>query len=264
MIPFDLVEARDTGAIVTGTTQSGKTTLAKHLVERLTDNGDICYVLDISQAWPNQCSIDEVVEIPPNSTSIQVPTHNSAVIDLSALEYTKRIKYVIAFCKAIYAHNVSYGFKRAPQKYIVFEEGHTYFYNGVFRSPRVFSPCIDIVTVGANFNLRFLAVTQFPAMIDKALVKVCQQRYFGWSTEMNDLNYIKAFVGKQYVTPTNKDGSPNENSVFNLRKGQFLYQLRNKIEKIQSAPYVPRRNSYNVNETPIPQYSYSTQLSYTI
>jgi hypothetical protein len=246
-IPFDLTESKDTGFYVSGTTQSGKTTLAKHLVKQLTDNGINCYVLDISKAWPGLCSIDNVVEVKSTDTEINVPANQSSIIDLSELGYTPRIKYVTAFCKAIYNYHKDKGFKKAPFEFVIFEEAHTYFPNGCFRSPKQFSSCIDLATVGANFNLRFGAITQFPASLDKALVKVCQQRYFGWSTEMNDLNYIKSFVGKEYTSP-NVKGKTNADSVFNLQKGQFLYQLRNKIEKIQSTPFNPQRqNTYTVN-----------------
>ena len=219
-IPFDITEAKDTGFYISGTTQSGKTELAKNLVKKLTDDGNNCYVLDISKAWPKKCSIDNVVEVPSNVTDIDIPANQSAVIDLSGVNYVTRIKYVIAFCKTLYNWHVSKGFKRSPQEFVIFEEAHTYFPNGCFRSPKQFSPCIDLVTVGANFNLRFGVITQFPASLDKSVVKVCQQRYFGWSTEMNDLNYIKAFVGKEYTMP-NLKGKTNNDSVFNLQKGQF-------------------------------------------
>jgi len=260
VIPFNLLEAKDTGFYVSGTTQSGKTNLAKHLVNTLTDNGINCYILDVSKAWPGQCSIQDTIEVSADASNFEIPRDRSCVLDLSALEYTRRTKYVIAFCRAIYNYHKSCGFKAAPFEFIVFEEAHTYFANGVFRSPRIFSPCIDIVTVGANYNLRFLAVTQFPAMLDKALVKVCQQRYFGWSTEMNDLSYIRSFLGKENVNPKNAD------SVFNLRKGEFIYQLRNHIEKIQSNRYTAPQSSYNLNGATMDTqpYSQSVNFSYSL
>jgi hypothetical protein len=112
------------------------------------------------------------------------------------------------------------------------------------------------VTVGANFNLRFGAITQFPAMLDKALVKITQQRYFGFTTENNDLNYVKGFVGKEHTDRLNKDGTPNQNSVFNLQKGQFLYQLRNRIEKIQSCKYENPTTDFTLNGQQV-EFAYS-------
>ncbi|MFA5307268.1 MAG: hypothetical protein WC365_07515 [Candidatus Babeliales bacterium] len=250
MIPFDITEAKDTGFFDCGTTQSGKSTLAKHQAEKLMDNGINVYALDVSKVWTLDSPIDNIIEVPHDCATVDIPANQSAVIDLSHLGYVNRIKYVIQFCKAIYEWHMNKGFKRAPFEFVIFEEAHTYFFNGCFRSPKQFSPCIDLVTVGANFNLRFGAITQFPAMLDKALVKITQQRYFGWSTEMNDLNYIRAFVGREYVNPKNPD------SVFNLRKGQFLYQLRNNIAKIQSRPYVKKKaDTFELNGQQV-QFAY--------
>ncbi len=240
-IPFNFQEAVDNGFFVSGTTQSGKSTLSKWIVQKIIDNGANAYILDVSKVWTQCAPISNVIDVPSNVTEISIPSNQSAVIDLSNLDYIKRINYVIAFCKCVYNWHKDKGFKRAPIEFLIFEEAHSYFANGCFRNPRQFSPCVDLITIGANFNLRFGVITQFPASLDKALVKVSQQRFFGWSTEKNDLDYIKAFVGKEYTKPD------NPNSVFNLQKGQFLYQLRNKIEKIQSSPYVEPKPGFTLN-----------------
>ncbi|MFA5307383.1 MAG: hypothetical protein WC365_08090 [Candidatus Babeliales bacterium] len=246
MIPFNLTEAKDTGMFACGTSQSGKSTLMKHIVKTIVDAGINVYVIDVSGTWTDCSPISNVVTVQPGD-DVDVPANQSAILDLAQLGYTERVNYVIAFCQALYDWHKKYGFKKAPFEFIFFEEAHTYFSNGCFRSPRKFSPCIDIVTVGANFNLRFGAITQFPAMLDKALVKITQQRYFGFTTENNDLNYVKGFVGKEHTDRLNKDGTPNLNSVFNLQKGQFLYQLRNRIEKIQSSKYESPMADFTLN-----------------
>jgi hypothetical protein len=220
----------------------------KHIVKTIVDAGINVYVIDVSGTWTDCSPIRNVIVV-QQGDDVDVPANRSAIIDLAQLGYTKRVDYVIAFCQALYDWHKKYGFKKAPFEFIFFEEAHTYFSNGCFRSPRKFSPCIDIVTVGANFNLRFGAITQFPAMLDKALVKITQQRYFGFTTENNDLNYVKGFIGKEHTDRLNKDKSPNLDSVFNLQKGQFLYQLRDKIEKIQSPKY----------ENPTPKYTLNGQ-----
>ena len=248
MIPFNLTEAKDTGMFGCGTSQSGKSTLMKHLVEKIMNNGISVYVIDVSGTWTHCSPIQNTIVIHPNET-VDVPTNTSTVLDLSQLGYIQRVNYVIAFCQALYDWHKKFSFKKAPFEFVFFEEAHTYFPNGCFRSPRRFSPCIDIVTVGANFNLRFGAITQFPAMLDKALVKITQQRYFGFTTENNDLNYVKGFIGKEHTDRLNKDKTPNLNSVFNLHKGQFIYQLRDKTEKIQSIDYKKPQSSYTVTAT---------------
>ena len=242
LIPFNLSEAKDTGFFACGTSQSGKTTLCKHLVKTIVDNGINVYVIDISKAWTVDTPIDNIIEVPSNASNVEVPVNLSTVIDLSQLGYEQRKKYVIAFSQAIYNYHQKFGFKKAPFEFVLYEEAHTYLPNGCFaRSGGKYAPMIDLVTVGANFNLRFGAITQFPALIDKNVIKICQQRYFGWTTEKNDLAYIEKFIGKEHTDPKQCD------TVFNLNKGQFLYQLRNRIEKIQSAPYEVFRPKFSLN-----------------
>lgn len=230
-IPLNIKEAKDSGFFACGTSQSGKTTLCKWLVKKVLDAGITVKVIDISKAWTVDTPLKKVYTVPVSYDNFSVPYDTSYVLDLSELPYAERGYIVNFFCKELYNWHKKFGYKAAPFGFIFFEEAHTYFPNGCFRSPKRFSAAIDIVTVGANFNLRFGAITQFPAMLDKALVKITQQRYFGWTTEYNDRNYIKSFVGKEHVDPKNLD------SVFNLSKGNFLYQLRNNITKIKSAPY---------------------------
>jgi hypothetical protein len=44
-----------------------------------------------------------------------------------------------------------------------------------------------LLTQGANFNIRFIAITQFASMVDKLVVKLAQQRYCGRTSEKNDM-----------------------------------------------------------------------------
>jgi hypothetical protein len=240
LIPFDLTEAKDTGFFACGTSQSGKTTLCKHIVKQIVDAGLSVYVIDVSKAWTVDTPISNTITVPSNPVDFNMPTNTSTVLDISNLGFVERFKFVNAFTQCIYDWHKSKGYKKAPFEFVFFEEAHTYLPSGSFRSARKYAPLIDLVTVGANFNLRFGAITQFPAMIDKA-VKICQQRYLGWTTEKNDLDYIEKFIGKEYTNPKQPD------SVFNLRKGQFLYQLRNKIEKIQSSPYESPKANFTLN-----------------
>jgi hypothetical protein len=57
-----------------------------------------------------------------------------------------------------------------------------------------------LVTVGANFDLRFALLTQFSALVDEALVKTCDQRYFDATWESNDSAYLEGFLGKEWET----------------------------------------------------------------
>jgi hypothetical protein len=225
-LPFDITEAKDTGWFSCGTSQSGKTTLNKHIVDCLLRQGFIVDVLDVSRAWAYDSPLHEVITIPHNGTDIDIPLGRSVVLDMSQLSFLERKRFVNAFVEVTYRAHMIEGYKRAPFRFILFEEAQTYFFNGCFRSPKSYSAPIDLVTVGANYNIRFGLITQFPALVDKAPVKIAQQRYFGWSTEKNDLDYIRKFIGKDWLS-----------EIKSLQKGEFLYQLRNKITKFSIEPY---------------------------
>lgn len=260
-IPFNLDEARDTGFFACGTSQSGKTTLCKHIVKKIVDTGLSVYVIDVSKAWTVDTPISNVIKIPNNIVEFNIPSNTSTIIDISDMGFRERFKFVNAFTRTIYNWHKSKGYKKAPFEFVFYEEAHTYLPNGCFRAAEKYSAIIDLVTVGANFNLRFGAITQFPAALDKGVVKITQQRYFGWTTEYNDRNYVKSFVGKEDVDPKNPD------SIFNLQKGQFLYQLRNKITKIQSSPYTDTTrtaNNYVLNNQQLQMNNQQVNMTYNL
>jgi hypothetical protein len=78
---------------------------------------------------------------------------------------------------------------------LIFEEAQTYLPNGCTRSHK-YSDITDFVTVGGNYGLSFGAISQFSASVDKAIVKLAQQRFFGLTTVDNDKRYVKSFIGK--------------------------------------------------------------------
>lgn len=240
LIPFNLTEAKDTGFFVCGISKSGKTTLCKHIVRTIVDSGISVYVMDVSRAWTQDTPISNVIEVQDND-DVTLPTNTSTVLDLSQLGYEERSHYVNAFTKEIYDWHRDKGYKKAPFEFIIYEEADTYLRSGCFNSPRKHSPLVDLVQLGVNFNLRYGAITQCPSMIDKTVVKTCQQRYFGWITDDDDLGYIKNFTGKEHTDREQPE------SVFNLCKGQFLYQYGNNIEKIQSSPYESRKCNFTLN-----------------
>jgi hypothetical protein len=224
MIPFDTKEAMDTGFFCCGTSQSGKTNLAKWLVKMLIDDGVRVYVFDVSKAWTHDSPINNVTEIFGTEKQITIPA-DSTVLDMAALTTRKKLNFVNTTCRFLYNMHVQGQINQ--RDFLVFEEAQTYLPNGAMRlSTRHDSPCesvLDVVTVGANYNLRFGLITQFPAMVDKAPVKICQQRFLGWSWEKNDVDYLKAFIGKEWAM-----------KLRDLQRGQFIAQCRNKIELIQT------------------------------
>ena len=229
MIPFDITEARDTGMFGCGTSQSGKSTLFKWLVKDLIEQGNVVYVLDTSKVWTQETPIMCVVNVPHNGKETTIMPGQSTVLDLSELSFEERFRFVNALTANLYAWCKSFGYKKAPYTFLIYEEAQTYLPNGCMRSSRKYGSLIDLITVGANFNIRFGLITQFPAMVDKAPVKIAQQRYFGWTTEKNDLDYIQKFIGKEWLK-----------EIKALRKGEFLYQCRNTITKFRCERFSAR------------------------
>jgi len=224
-VPFDVNLAVDSGFYVSGTSQSGKTNLTKLIVQRLIDNGIACYVMDASKAWTHDTPISDVLVV---DTKIETYAwHGSTVFDIAALNARHKVRFVNQFCHDIYAMHVE-GY--AAKEFIIFEEAQLYIPSGSLRlAIRRSSPCesvLDVVTVGANYGLRFGLITQFPALVDKPPVKITQQRYFGWTWERNDVAYIKAFIGKEWAA-----------KLQSLQKGEFIYQCRDKTELIKTAVY---------------------------
>ena len=247
MIPFSITEAMQSGFYISGARQmAGKTNLAKWLVKLLIDSGITVYVCDVSQAWLRGTPIPHCVYIPNGRGKIDI-TRQSTVFDMSALTLGERIAFVNSFAESIYKSHVN-GYEHP--ELIVFEEAQTYLPNGCMRSLRKYTPVVDYITVGGNYNTSFGIITQFPAMVDKAPVKAAQQRYFGLSTEENDKTYIKSFIGKKHLE-----------NLINLRLGEFLYQNRGNVSKFQCEKYAPNIKEPAPNSTTM-QNGYRTTYEY--
>lgn len=240
-IPFSVEEAMQSGFFISGTRQmTGKTNLAKHLVSSLIQSGTTVYVLDVSKAWTHDTPINNVVPVPNGVSMLDLKRENT-IFDMSSLTLLERLYFVNNFASVIYRSHVQ-GF--STPELIVFEEAQTYLPNGCMRSLRLYMPVVDYITVGGNFKTSFGLITQFPSMVDKAPVKAAQQRYFGLSTEFNDKQYVKSFIGKE-----------NLGELANLQLGQFLYQNRGSVTKFQCAKFEAAK---------VEKQSYSYQYGYVV
>jgi len=224
-LSFDVSLACDSGFYISGTSQSGKTNLAKCIVQKLLGCGISCYVLDSSKAWSHDSPIKNALVV---DTKIdRYLWQGSTVFDISTLGTRHKVLFVNQLCHDIYAMHVD---GMTEKEFIIFEEAQTYLPQGCMRlATRKSNPLesvLDVVTVGANYGLRFGLITQFPALVDKSPVKICQQRYFGWTWERNDVNYVKAFIGKEWAV-----------KLQSLQKGEFIYQCRDRTSLIKTSIY---------------------------
>lgn len=245
-IPFDSEEALRTGTFTSGSSGSGKTVLNFHFADILmrmpkwTDpqgnvwtDGAIVYVIDPSQAW-RKSSVSNLLDIRyPEKGQVRFTFKNgnarqSTVFDVSMLTYKQRIELTEKLCKTLLDHRKRS--ERRPPTFVVFEEAQLIFYQGSMRSLKRHSNAVELVTNGRNFNIRYGVITQFPSMIDKLLVKMTRQRYFGWTSEPNDIDYIEEIVGKDEAQflPT-------------LEVGEFMYSY-------------PRRGNEGATKIKVPMF----------
>jgi hypothetical protein len=221
MIPFNLKECLESGIAVTGCPGSGKTTLLKQLAEHLMNNGVTVYVVDVSKAWNTNTPFHNFIEI-TKMEDIQFEA-KSTVFDISKLSFRQKQRWVNNFVGTLYNGHMN-GY--TAKEFIIFEECHVCIPSGAMRSPQKYENVINLVTVGRNFSLRFALATQFPAMCDANLFKSPQQRYFGWTTEFNDVSRIRSYFPR-------KRKNELEEVLRSLGKLCFMYQYGNTIDKFK-------------------------------
>ncbi len=238
MFPFNLKEALESGIAVTGCPGSGKTTLLKHIAQHLILNGVVCYVIDVSKAWPTNTPIDNTIVVTGEQFTCQ---RKNTVFDISKLSYDDKQKWVIECVRALYEQHVN-GYSQ--QEFIIFEECQIYLPTGALRG-NAFAPIKDLITVGRNFSLRYALATQFPAMVDANALKSPQQRYFGWTTEANDVSRVRSYFPR-------KRKNELEETLRDLGKLQFLYQYGNTILPFKIGYYSPPVNVPLESEAPNP------------
>jgi len=222
-IPFNVEEALKTGFCILGNKGSGKTNLAKHLVRKLIENGIIVYVLDSSKAWIKKPTpIADYFTVLPYGTQRFQWEPKPYVFDLSLLPIPLKIKFVNLFCKTLLNAHIQ-GFNQ--WELVLFEEAHLIFPNGSLRRLKRYAEAVTFATVGRNYKLSFGFITQFPANVDKLLVKLTVQRYFFQTWEPNDYRYMQRLLGK------------HAKELKSLEVGECIYQAKGEIKKVVFPEY---------------------------
>ena len=222
-IPFNVEEALKTGFAILGNKGCGKTNLAKWLVKRLIENGIIVYVLDSSKAWIKKPTpIADYFTVLPYGTQRFQWEPKPIVFDLSLLPIPLKIKFVNLFCKTLLNAHIQ-GFNR--WEFVLFEEAHLIFPNGSLRGLKRYAEAVTFATIGRNYKLGFGFITQFPANVDKLLVKLTVQRYFFQTWEPNDYRYMQRLLGKY------------AKELRSLEVGECIYQAKGEIKKVVFPEY---------------------------
>lgn len=218
-LSFDVEEAMNSGIFVSGTSGCGKNTLAFWLTRKLIEHGVIVFVIDPSQTWKNNRDIESVLTIPQSDKPIRVDWRaESTIFDISMLYVRNQRKFVNAFCGEVF-NKATHGFK--PNVFVWLEDAELYVPNNSLRSNDT-QELLRLIGCGRNYNIRYGLITKFSAMVDKLVIKLCKQRFFGWSNEKNDLTYLKGFLGDR------------SSELGDLQVGEFLYSYSGKIAKVKT------------------------------
>lgn len=217
---FDSKEAMKSGTFVCGMTGSGKSDLTMRFAETMMEEGVLVYVFDPAQAWQKQSSV-------PNVSTIRNPDHiwlpkESTIFDISMMTIPDQQIFVENFCRTLFMDRARSA--EDPPTWLIFEEAQLYLPQGALRS-RAFQEAVRLVSVGRNYGIKFCLVTPFASNVDKYIIKLCGQRYLGYTTEPNDIKYLKGYLEERVE------------ELKTLRPGQFFYECRGAKEIIYSEEY---------------------------
>lgn len=217
---FDIEEGKKSGVYFSGTSGSGKTTAAKKVIQALMEAGITCYIFDPSQAWVKDSPIKNVMVVQQVPTILDFPEGTSYVFDISRLKVEEQKEVVSDFCKTIWTFQVNKPDTERKWMFVFFEEAQIYLQQNSMRSKSA-AEVMRLITVGRNFKIRYGLITQFPSTIDKLPVKMTKQRYFGYTDEKNDKDYIRSFLGEECE------------KLKELKLGEFIYSYGGKMEHVQ-------------------------------
>ncbi len=208
----------DSNGLVLGSRHTGKSDIAMILSDKA---NAIVVVFDPSQDWIARSNIKQYVKVEPYAV-LEVPSE-SVIYDVSLCSPQDQQRIVENFSKKLFEHQAQAETRR--QYLLIFEESHTYFYQGCMRA-RNMRNTVRVLSVGRNVSIACLLISQFASMLDKFAVKLSvSQTWFGFTREPNDIKYLKQILGSEVE------------KLSKLSDGQFVYFTRNGISKIQIQPY---------------------------
>jgi len=231
--PFDLNYFTETGLFLTSCPQHGKTNMAKWVVDYLMRCGWIVKVFDPSKAWLNS-TIPTYQSVDNKATWQRLinPISISTVFDVARI-YPQ---WIPEFCSLIIQQDfelISHLPYLLPWNIAyLFEECQFSMPSGSLRGTK-YQEVLRVVSLGANFKLRYLAITQRPADTSTKMISRTGQKYVGCFFEDNDIGKLR-----KYFNWKQKEAWENLSS---LEKGEFYYGMRDKIEKIETPLFTKER-----------------------
>lgn len=234
--PFDLNEGLRSGLFIAGGKGIGKTNLGKQIAEIYLQHGHIVKVFDISQQWLKS-SLPYYQVINQDTTAIDIDFNKSCVFDLSLL-YAEDIKQSIA--KVVEKEFLIQAQLPEEQRHwhiYFFEEAQMLVPQNRLKSKEA-QELLRLMTVGRNFKLGYVLLTQRPATVDTTAIELCYQRYFGRCDGENDLSKIENWIRNRIE------------ELPQLKIGEFLYNYGQLTERIQTPLF---RNSIKPKQIVMPK-----------
>jgi hypothetical protein len=215
---FDSNEAMQTTCFISGSRGVGKSDIAMKISDQLMKEDILVVVFDPSTDWLKRGGIKEYLTVQPHSDLV-VP-NESIVFDISRLTPFEQQRMIENFSKKLFEFQLS----SVKRFYVIFEECQTFFPLHAMQSKN-FQNSMRLLCVGRNVSVSLCAVSQFPALVSKELIKNAQQIWIGCCAEPNTLAYWRGILGKK------------AEDLKTLQNGEFIYFNRNKISKIEIQPF---------------------------
>jgi len=223
--PFDIQLAKDTGTLVTGARQHGKSTLTKHMICELRKRGYIVKVFDVAQVW-HDVGIPVVI-IRGNYFNIEdLNPMESRVFDISRLYPLQQKEFVMNILSqdfAIYSEN-----SLRTWLFYVLEEGQIVLPKSL--KAMYAQEAMRTVSIGANYKTSYILTSQRPADLSTEAISRCGQLFIGKHFEENDIKKLSKYLGWKWTEARER--------LSKLQKGQFI-RFASKPELIQSSTWMP-------------------------
>jgi len=215
----DLKELYESNALILGSRHCGKSDVGMLIGQKAMKENTIVVCFDPSLDWIARSSIKQYLKV---DRSLDVPKE-SIIYDLSLCSPLNAQKIVEDFNEKLFESQAQAINRK--QYLVIFEEAHTYFYEGSMRSKKM-QNSVKLLSVGRNVDIAVLLISQFASMLSKFSIKhSTSQAWFGYTKEKNDIAYLKSFLGE------------NVKELTKLDDGQFMFMDRNGIFKIAIEPY---------------------------
>ena len=220
-LTVDVKQLFESNGLILGSRHTGKSDIAMLVSDKAMLEKAVVVVFDPSLDWIVRSSIKQYVKVEPYAV-LDIPTE-SVIYDVSFCSPQDQQRIVENFGKNLFEHQAQTSNRK--QYLVIFEESHTYFYQGCMREQNMRNT-VRLLSVGRNVNIAVMLISQFASMLDKFAIKhSTSQMWCGFTREPNDLKYLKQILGSEVE------------KLSKLEDGQFLYLTRNGLSKINIEPY---------------------------